>query len=155
MFESVTAVRDLDAGEYELVTRQGAWFELRVWLDDDLVDRAAPQGWVHVATADQAIRFLATGKVVELSLDHDLGDDERFGRGVDVVDFLIEQQEVRGRRLWPRDGIVLHTTNPAGRETMARAIRRYAGKTMAVEESLTRGGKPRFRFYTPYGEEPG
>ena len=91
--------------------------------------------------------------MLELSLDHDLGDDERFGRGVDLVDFLIEQQEVHGRRLWPRDGITLHTANPAGRETMARAIRRYAGKAMAVEESITPGGKPQFRFFTPYGEE--
>ena len=78
---------------------------LRVWLDDDLVDRAAPEGWIHVTTAWDAIDLLKTRRVVELSLDHDLSDDERFGRGVDVVDFIAEQQEVHGRDLWPRDGI--------------------------------------------------
>jgi hypothetical protein len=65
---------------------------IKVWLDDDLIYRTAPEGWIHVTTADQAIDYLRTGNVVELSLDHDLGDDQKFGRGVDVVDFLCQQQ---------------------------------------------------------------
>ena len=88
----------------------------------------APDGWTQVTTAREAIELLMTGNVVELSLDHDLGDDERFGRGMDVVDFIVIEQEVNRRDLWPRDGIGLHTANPAGRETMARTIRRYAEK---------------------------
>ncbi len=119
---------------------------LRVWLDDDLVDRAAPEGWTHVTTAWDAIDLLKTRRVVELSLDHDLSDDERFGRGVDVVDFIAEQQEVHGRDLWPRDGISLHTGNPVGRDAMARTIRRYAEKAgLAVSESWE-GGQPKFTF---------
>ena len=110
--------------------------ELRVWLDDDLVDRAAPEGWVQVTTAREAIELLLTGRVVELSLDQDLGDDEQFGRGVDVVDFIVTEQEVNRRDLWPRDGISLHTANPAGRDAMARTIRRYAAKSgLSVSES--------------------
>ena len=31
---------------------------LRVWLDDDLVDRRAPEGWIHVTTAWEAIELL-------------------------------------------------------------------------------------------------
>ncbi len=54
--------------------------ELRVWLDDDLVDRAAPPGWAQVVTAGEAIAMLDSGRVVELSLDHDLGDDELYGQ---------------------------------------------------------------------------
>jgi hypothetical protein len=119
---------------------------LRVWLDDDLVDRAAPDGWVHVQTAWQAIELLGTGRVVELSLDHDLGDDEKFGRGVDVVNWLGEQQEVNDRILWPREGITIHSANPSGRDTMARAIRADAGRRLRVIESRTPGGKPRFQF---------
>src|SRR5687768_5286144 len=106
--------------------------DIRLWLDDDLIDRAAPNGWEHVTTAAAAIEQLESGNVVELSLDHDLGDDERFGRGIDVVDFLAEQQELHDRRLWPRDGITLHTANPSGRDTMARAIRRYAGVHLTI-----------------------
>jgi hypothetical protein len=120
--------------------------ELRVWLDDDLVDRAAPEGWIHVTTAWNAIQLLDTGRVVELSLDYDLGDDERFGRGIDVVDWLAEQQETRGRSLWPRDGITIHSGNPVGRDAMARGIARYAGKRLRVRRSLTGSGKVRLTF---------
>ena len=31
--------------------------ELRVWLDDDFEDRAAPQGWVHVDTVAEVIGY--------------------------------------------------------------------------------------------------
>jgi hypothetical protein len=119
---------------------------LRVWLDDDLRYRAAPEGWVHVTTAARAIEVLQTGRVIQLSLDHDLGDDRRFGRGIDVVDFIIEQQELHDRDLWPRDGITLHTANPYGRDAMARAIRRYAPRLHDLEETRTPGGHPRFLF---------
>ena len=120
--------------------------EVRVWLDDDLVDRRAPKGWTQVTTAWDAIELLKTGRVVELSLDHDLSDDKRFGRGTDVVDFIAEQQEINDRHLWPRDGISLHTGNPYGREAMARTIRRYAEKGgLHVHESRA-GGQPKFTF---------
>src|SRR5207237_1022034 len=96
---------------------------IRVWLDDDLEDRRAPRGWVHVVTAWDAIRLLDGNRVIELSLDHDLGDDLACGRGIDVITFLAEQWMTHGRDLWPRDGITLHTANPAGRNAMTRAIR--------------------------------
>lgn len=120
--------------------------ELRVWLDDLLDDRAAPEGWVQVTTAHAAIALLRTGRVIELSLDHDLGDDDVAGRGVDVVDFLAEEQELRGGDLWPRDGITIHSANPAGREQMARTITRYAGELHRVRSTITATGKPRFEF---------
>jgi hypothetical protein len=121
--------------------------ELRVWLDDDLVDRRAVDGWVHLVTAREVCFALLTGRVVELSLDHDLSDDRRFGKGRQVIDFIEEQQEVHGRSLWPRDGIRIHTANPAGRKQMAETIRSRASKHLEVEESVE-GGQPRFRFRT-------
>jgi hypothetical protein len=132
--------------EGRLELRQGPITDLRVWLDDDLEDCAAPKGWIHVTTAWDAIGLLKTERVVELSLDHDLGDDEANGRGVDVVGFIAEQQEVHGRVLWPRDGITIHSGNPYGRDSMRRTIRRYAPRYRRVSESLSRGGKPVFRF---------
>lgn len=71
--------------------------ELRVWLDDLLDDRAAPPGWVDVTTAHAAIALIDRGDVIELSLDHDLGDDDLAGKGVHVVDHIAEQQVVAGR----------------------------------------------------------
>jgi hypothetical protein len=138
--------------------------DLRVWLDDDPVDRKAPEGWVHVRSVREACFLLLTGRVVELSLDNDLNnacaqdgdseeeitkksqqaDDNLFGTGYQVVDFLEEQQHA-GNSLWPRDGVVLHTANPQGRDRMARGIepvKRNPG--LKVTEEKTNGGKPRF-----------
>ena len=122
--------------------RQG----LRVWLDDDLEDRKAPDGWVHAQTAAEAIELLETGRVVELSLDHDLGDDERAGRGIDVVNFLAEQQIAHGRNLWPRDGIRIHSANAYGRDAMVKAIKADAGRVFRVIEERTPGNQPVLRF---------
>jgi hypothetical protein len=47
---------------------------MKVFLDDL---RTAPRGWVLVSWPDEAIQLLKTGSVTHLSLDHDLGDDER------------------------------------------------------------------------------
>lgn len=120
--------------------------ELRVWLDDDLVDRRAPTGWVQATTAREAIELIDSGRVVELSLDHDLGDDEANGRGVEVVDHIAERQVRDGVVLWPRDGITLHTANPSGRDAMRRTILRYAPEVVEVSEGLTAGGHRAFRF---------
>jgi hypothetical protein len=120
--------------------------ELRVWLDDLLDDRAAPPGWIHVTTARAAIALIDRGQVVELSLDHDLGDDAKAGKGVHVVDHLAEQQVVAGRDLWPRDGITIHSANAAGRDQMARTIERYAGERHTVTRTISATGKPRFTF---------
>ena len=40
-----------------------------------------PDGWHRVYWPDEAIELLKTGKVTEISLDHDLGDDERCTGG--------------------------------------------------------------------------
>ena len=121
----------------------------RLWVDDDLVDRRAPEGWVHTTTAWDAIEWLDAGNVIALSLDHDLGDDERCGRGIDIVNWLAEQQEVHDRTLWPEEGITLHTANPYGRDAMARAIKADAGRRFVVIEERTPGGKPHLRFKSP------
>lgn len=59
---------------------------MRVWLDDE---RPAPKGWVSCRWPEEVIALLEQGEVRELSLDHDLGDDERTG--YDVVLWLEER----------------------------------------------------------------
>ena len=101
---------------------------LRVFLDEDLHNRRAPEGWLHVRTAQEAIALLDTGRVVELSLDHDLGDDLEFGTGRDVVRWLVEQSEVNGRDLWPNESIAVHSSNFSyGGQAMVGDIDRYCG----------------------------
>ena len=46
--------------------------------------RDTPEGWVRVYWPHEAIELLKTGTVEEISLDHDLGDDDK-GTGYDVV----------------------------------------------------------------------
>jgi hypothetical protein len=54
---------------------------MRIFLDDE---RPTPQGWVRALWPQEVIALLKGGGVTEVSLDHDLGDDER-GTGYDVV----------------------------------------------------------------------
>lgn len=108
---------------------------LRVWLDDDTVDRAAPEGWIHLISAREVCFLLPSGRVSELSLDSDLSDDVRFGQGKQVVDFLIETNF----NYWPEDGLSVHSANPAAREQMRLALSRYP----EIEEQVI-AGQPRF-----------
>jgi hypothetical protein len=59
---------------------------MRLFLDDE---RPPPEGWVRVRWPEEVIEILKTGKVIELSLDHGLGDDAH-GTGYDVI-LWIEQ----------------------------------------------------------------
>lgn len=133
--------------------------ELRVWLDDDLVDRRAPEGWVHLRTAWEVCLILLTGRVVEISLDNDLdnrpGNDAEFGAGFQVIDFIEEVYGVRGESLWPRDGATLHTGNASGRQRMERAINgleRSAG--VKAELTYNQNTQPRYRLKLPEGGSP-
>jgi len=89
---------------------------MKVFLDDL---RPAPVGWVSVRWPDEAIRLLKTGAVEEVSLDHDLGDDER-GTGYDVILWIEEAVALRGF-LPPR--IVVHSANTAAAARMFAGIR--------------------------------
>jgi len=89
---------------------------VKVWLDDE---RPAPAGWKRVYWPDEAIRLLQTGRVTEMSLDHDLGNDRR-GTGYDVV-VWVEEQVVRNCFTPPK--INVHSANPAGVRRMEQGVR--------------------------------
>ena len=130
----------------EVLATTASLTAIRLWLDDDFIDRAAPRGWVHVATVGQAKALIGTGLVIELSLDNDLSNDELYGVGIQVIDYICEEQVANGRDFWPEGGIILHTANPSARDAMERAIKRYGGLGHRVEKSFTASGKPRFTF---------
>jgi hypothetical protein len=89
---------------------------MRVFLDDE---RETPEGWVRVYWPSEAIELLATGTVVELSLDHDLGNDVR-GTGYDVVLWIEEAVALRDF-IPPK--ISVHSANTSAREKMLSGIR--------------------------------
>ena len=89
---------------------------MRVYLDDI---RKPPAGWTLVKWPDEAIRLLQTGRVTDISLDHDLGDDER-GTGYDVI-LWIEEQVVRNKFNPPN--IKVHSANVSARRKMEQGIK--------------------------------
>ena len=100
---------------------------MRVFLDDE---RPTPDGWVRVYWPAEAIALLQSGAISEISLDHDLGDDQR-GTGYDVVLWIEEAVALRSF-VPPR--ITVHSANPSAREKMLagiRAIERLAARAKA------------------------
>lgn len=88
---------------------------MRVFLDDE---RSTPEGWVRVSWPDEAIELLRSGRVTEISLDHDLGDDAR-GTGYDVV-LWIEEAVVQHGFVPPR--IHVHSANASARQKMLAGV---------------------------------
>ncbi|MES3025949.1 MAG: cyclic-phosphate processing receiver domain-containing protein [Pseudomonadota bacterium] len=88
---------------------------MKVFLDDE---RATPEGWHRVYWPDEAIALLETGEVTEISLDHDLGDDER-GTGYDVVLWIEEAVITRGF-VPPKASV--HSANSSARLKMEMGI---------------------------------
>lgn len=89
---------------------------MKVYLDDE---RPAPPGWQQVRWPEDAIRMLETGDVTHISLDHDLGDDDR-GTGYDVVLWI--EKAVATRAFKPPE-ITVHSANTSAREKMELGIR--------------------------------
>ena len=89
---------------------------MRVYLDDE---RPTPEGWLRVYWPEEAIALLELGYVQELSLDHDLGNDER-GTGYDVILWI---EEAVALRAFTPPTIYVHSANPSAREKMLAGIR--------------------------------
>lgn len=88
---------------------------MKVYLDDE---RPTPPGWVATRWPDEVIHLLKSGQVTELSLDHDLGDDER-GTGYDVVLWIEEAVFARG---FEPPKMKVHSANSSARIKMERGI---------------------------------
>ncbi len=88
---------------------------MKVYLDDE---RNTPKGWKRVYWPDEAIQLLQTGKVEEISLDHDLGEDER-GTGYDVVLWIEKAVITRG---FKPPKIKVHSANLSARRKMELGI---------------------------------
>ncbi|MCY2974556.1 MAG: hypothetical protein NTW52_07785 [Planctomycetota bacterium] len=95
---------------------------MKVYLDDQ---RSTPDGWTRVYWPDEAIKLLKSGKVKEISLDYDLGDDER-GTGYDVVLWIEEQVTQYG---FVPPTISVHSANVLARSRMEASIRAIMART--------------------------
>lgn len=90
---------------------------MKVYLDDE---RNTPPGWVRCYWPHEVINYLKSGKVNELSLDHDLGDDKK-GTGYDVLLWIEEQVFLNGF-IPPK--MTVHSANASARVKMQAAIKK-------------------------------
>ncbi len=95
--------------------------KMKVYLDDE---RDTPQGWHRIYWPAEAITLLKTGRVEVISLDHDLGNDDR-GTGYDVVLWIEEAVFTKGFK--PPE-IIVHSANTSARMKMELGIRRILEK---------------------------
>ena len=89
---------------------------MKVYLDDE---RTPSEGWTLVRWPDEAIELLKTGLVTDLSLDHDLGNDDK-GTGYDVVLWI--EEAVATRQFSPPQ-IKVHSANSSARQKMEAGIK--------------------------------
>lgn len=86
-----------------------------LWVDDT---RPLPSHYTDWAkTAQEAIAILKTGKVVQISLDHDLGSGQMTG--YDVAKF-IEEEAIKGTLKPIRFRV--HTHSVEGRKNICAAL---------------------------------
>ncbi len=90
---------------------------MKVYLDDE---REAPEGWMRTYTVQATIMMLRSGRVSHLSLDHDIGPEEAFGTGYDVLLWLEEQVLIKG---FTPPKITVHSANAGARPKMEACIK--------------------------------
>ncbi|MEY4591401.1 MAG: hypothetical protein RIR18_296 [Pseudomonadota bacterium] len=88
---------------------------MKVFLDDV---RETPDGWIRAYWPDEVITLLRTGDITEISLDHDLGNDER-GTGYSVLVWIEEQVILHGMVL---PTVHIHSANSSAKLKMNAAI---------------------------------
>lgn len=89
---------------------------MKIYLDDE---RPTPTGWIRCYWPDEVITLLQNNTVDIISLDHDLGDDNR-GTGNDVI-LWIEEQVFTNNYKPPI--IQVHSANSSARLKMENGIK--------------------------------
>jgi HD domain len=74
---------------------------LQLWLDPDFHEAQAPEPWIQVRTADEAIQLLEAFPACALSLDG-------TADAVHVIGWLTDQTAEEGRDRWPTEEIAFH-----------------------------------------------
>lgn len=88
---------------------------MKVYLDDE---RQTPTGWVRTYTSQETIELLRTGRVIELSLDHDLGSTK--DNGYEVILWI--EEHVHHYGFEPPVNIVIHSANSSAAQKMVAGV---------------------------------
>lgn len=97
---------------------------MKLFVDDQINDPSAPtrhtpEGWVGVATAEEAIALIDSGVVTAIDLDHDLGDGRLTG--YDVAEHIEKGAYLGTIKYIQCYGS--HSANPDGRKQINAALR--------------------------------
>ncbi|CAB4134477.1 hypothetical protein UFOVP273_96 [uncultured Caudovirales phage] len=93
---------------------------MKIYLDDE---RKTPDGWVRCYWPQEVrdlIDRVGLENITHISLDHDLGDDDR-GTGYDVVTYL-EEMIFFDKSIKTIPEITVHSANSSARQKMLRGI---------------------------------
>ena len=91
---------------------------MKIWLDDI---RKPPIGWEWVKTVAETRRYLELYRpITEISLDHDLGENQQTG--YDLIKWLEKKVMTEGYRPFPK--IRVHSANPVGKKNIEAAVKR-------------------------------
>ena len=92
---------------------------IKLYLDDI---RIPSKEWILVKTATDCINYLKSWKIDNLSLDHDLGENEKeVGNGYQVLLWIENQVYINNNYFPPK--IVIHSSNSSAKIKMEQAIK--------------------------------
>src|SRR5688572_4381266 len=91
---------------------------MKIYLDDERNPTPTwGNEWVIVRRVKDVQTLLLAGLVDQLSLDHDLGENEPTG--YDLCKWMAEHN------IWPQVACTIHSANPVGMQNMKATIDRY------------------------------
>jgi len=93
---------------------------MKIWLDDTRTP--LDSSWVWVKSAQAIIDMLSNPEldIEQISLDHDLGDEELYGNGYQVLLYIEERVFTDKDYAPPR--VFIHTANPVAMQKMKSAL---------------------------------
>jgi hypothetical protein len=106
---------------------------MKIYLDDTRFpsDTYKSKGWITCRSVEQAMRLLRLGGITHVSLDGDLGSDEKGGElpgGVELLAWMV------ATKTWPTDQVLVHSANGPKHTDMLRMIERHFVVTGGYEE---------------------
>lgn len=98
---------------------------MKVYLDDT---RTPPAGWTGAKDIASAKRYLTSGVVTHLSLDHDLADPAQSGQA--LLDWMHDTNR------WPKYVPKVHSGNVAAAQGMKAFIAAHTGHLAAAPPTV-------------------